>query len=88
MSVIARSELAQRIQGITESLECGDGGVRRDLDAALAEVDALVAANRGAVEALAKIKRVYTRTMPGPKDALRDRVLEIIAAYRSTTGGQ
>lgn len=31
-------------------------------------------------EALRKIKRVYERTMPGPRDALRDRVLEIIAA--------
>ena len=41
---------------------------------------------RGAVEALAKIERVYERTMPGPKDALRDQVLEIIARHRA--GGQ
>src|SRR5438128_1377007 len=41
---------------------------------------------RGAVEALARIERVYERTMPGPKDALRDQVLEIIARHRA--GGQ
>lgn len=42
----------------------------------------------GVVEALSRIEGVYTRTMPGPRDALRDQVLEIIAAYRSTAGGQ
>jgi hypothetical protein len=33
-------------------------------------------------------RRVYERTMPGPRDALRDRALAIIADYRSTLGGQ
>lgn len=44
-----QTELAQRIEGICESLESGDGGVRGDFRAALAEVDAL-AAHRGAVD--------------------------------------
>jgi hypothetical protein len=46
------------------------------------EVESLRQQLRGAVEALEKIECVYKRTMPGPRDALRDRVLEIIATYR------
>lgn len=36
--------LSQRIQRTCDWLEAGDGGVRQDLDAALAEVDANAAA--------------------------------------------
>ena len=42
----------------------------------------------GAVKALEQIERVYERTQPGPRDALRDRVLEIIERYRSNPGGR
>jgi hypothetical protein len=42
--VTERAEsLSSRIAGLSESLECGDGGVRGDFRAALAEVDALAA---------------------------------------------
>ena len=43
---------------------------------------------QGAVDTLAKIERVYQRTMPGPRDDLRDRVLELIAAYRASARGR
>jgi hypothetical protein len=36
--------------------------------------------------ALARIDMVYDRTMPGPRDALRERVLEIIAKTREIYG--
>jgi hypothetical protein len=38
------TSLSKRIEGLSESLECGDGGVRGEFEAALAEVDALEAA--------------------------------------------
>ena len=44
---------------------------------------------RGAVSAertIDLIERVYERTMPGPQDALRDRVLTLIAEYRASRG--
>jgi hypothetical protein len=56
MSLIEHNDsLSSRIAGFSESLECGDGGVRGDFRAALAEVDALeaqVANLRGAVDVL------------------------------------
>lgn len=57
--------------------DCGLDEMRRDLKAAQAR-------SEGLEEALRKIERVYERTMPGPRDALRDRVLEITAAALET----
>lgn len=55
---MTKAQLSSRIAGLSESLECGDGGVRGDFREALAEVNALeveVAHLRGAVAVLERI---------------------------------
>jgi hypothetical protein len=69
MSNIERAEsLSSRIAGLSESLECGDGGVRGDFRAALAEVDALAADWRGAVSDI----RVLRAALIAVRDTAHD----------------
>jgi hypothetical protein len=69
MSLIERAEsLSSRIAGLSESLECGDGGVRGDFRAALAEVDALAADWRGAVSDI----RVLRAALIAVRDTAHD----------------
>jgi hypothetical protein len=78
--------LSTRIRGITLLLESGDGGVRRDLDAALAEVDALEAqaANyRRAGEALRE-----ARSIAGDPNVSAGEAWHRIGALIDALGGQ
>jgi hypothetical protein len=72
MSLIEHNDsLSSRIAGLSESLECGDGGVRGDFRAALAEVDALeaqVANLRGAVDRIKALPEESGLTEPDEDD--------------------
>ena len=91
MSVIRRREaILREAENDLRRLLGDDHGMGEEFLADVAEqvVGGLADQLAGAVDTLAKIERVYQRTMPGPRDDLRDRVLELIAAYRASARGR